>query len=230
MRFKDLSFDSLNHKILLQRLENKSFDERATNLVENFLSARTQRVVLNRIESEWINLKRGIPQGTVLGPLLFKNYVNDWAKTVKKDCTGFQYAVDTFLFTSDNDKISSKTELEPNISKTIDFFAKAQLVVNEQKTEYIVLSSRKRLSNTVLNVAESNTVKYLGVIIDSELNIDGKVKKILQRMACGIAILKTLNKSLPEKTKTLLLNAIVIRHLHFSAFVLKGLQNSLLTI
>ena len=105
--------------------------------------------------------------------------------------------------------------------------------VNEQKTEYIVFSTRKRLSNTVLNVdkekiAESNSVKYLGVIIYSQLKFDGEVKKILQRMACGIKVLDTLSKSTPENPKILLLNAIIISHLHYSALISIPLQNSLL--
>ena len=106
--------------------------------------------------------------------------------------------------------------------------------MNKQKTEYIVFSTRKKLTNTVLNVdnerlAESNSVKYLGVITDSKLEFVGEVKKILQRMACGIKVLNTLSISLPEKTKGLLLNAIVISHLHYSALVLIGLLKSLLT-
>ena len=140
--------------------------------------------------------KRGVLQGTILGPLLFNIYVNDLAKIVEKRCTVVQYADDTFLFTLATDEISSKTKLEHNISKSIDFLAKSQLAVNKQKTEYIVFSTRKRLTNTVLNVdneriAESNIVKYLGVIIDSKLKFDGEVEKILQRMACGINVLKT---------------------------------------
>ena len=97
-----------------------------------------------------------------------------------------------------------------------------------------MFSTRKRLTNTVLNVdneriAESNSVKYLGVIFDSKLKFDGEVKKILQRMACGIKVLNTLSKSLPEKTKVFLLDAIVISHLNYSALILIGLQKSLLT-
>ena len=72
-------------------------------------------------------------------------------------------------------------------------------------------------------------MKYLGVIIDSKLKFDGEVKKNLQRMACGIKVLNTLNKSLLEKTKILLLNALVISHLHYSALNLIGLQKSLIT-
>ena len=121
--FLDLSkaFDSINHKKLIQRLENIGFDERATNLIESFLSETTHRVVLNRIESDWINLKRGVPQSTILGPPIFNIYVNILAKIVEKDCTVVQYADDTFLFTSDIDEISSKIKLEHNISKIIDF-------------------------------------------------------------------------------------------------------------
>ena len=165
---------------------------------------------------------------------MFTIYVKDLAKILEKDCTVVQYADDTFRFTFDTDEISSKTKLEHNISKIIDFFAKSQFVVNKQKTEYIVFSTMKRLTNTVSNVdnervAEPNSVKYLGLIIDSKLKFDGEVRKILQRMACGIKVLNTLSKSLPVKRKVLLLNAIIICHLHYSAIILIGLQKSLLT-
>ena len=83
------------------------------------MSERTQRVVLNGTESYWISLKKVVPQGNILGTLLFKIYVNDLAKIVEKDCTVVQNADDTFLFTSD--EISSETKIEHNISKIIKF-------------------------------------------------------------------------------------------------------------
>ena len=126
----------------MRRLENIGFDEHATNLIKNYLIERTQRVVLNGIESDWIKLKRGVPQCTVIGPLLFKIYVNDLAKVVEKDCTVVQYADDTFLFTSDTDELLSKTKLEYNISKTIDFCKVP--VSGEQKKHNILCSAPGR--------------------------------------------------------------------------------------
>ena len=70
-----------------------------------------QTVVLNGIESDCLNLKRGVPHGTFLRPLLFNIYVNDLAKIAEKDCTVVQYA-DTFLFTSGTDELSTKTKLK----------------------------------------------------------------------------------------------------------------------
>ena len=78
-------------------------------------------------------------------------------------------------------------------------------------------------------IPELNSVKYLGVIIDSKLKFDGEAEKILQGMACGIKVLNTLSKSLPEKTKIFFLNVILIFHIQFSALFLIGLQKSLLT-
>ena len=95
------------------------------------MSERTQIVVLNGNESDWINLKRGFTQGTILGPLLFNIYVNNLAKIVEKDCTVVQYADDTFLFTLNTDELSSKTKLEHNISKIIIF---CKIAVNGEQT------------------------------------------------------------------------------------------------
>ena len=97
-----------------------------------------------------------------------------------------------------------------------------------------MFSTWKSLTKDVLNIdkeriAESNSVKYLGVTIDSKLKFDGEVKKILQRTTCGKKVLNTLSKSLPEKTEILLLKAKGISHLHYSALILIGLQKSLLT-
>ena len=133
--FLDLSrpFDSINHKILLRRIENIGFDEDNTNLTENCLSERSQRFVLNEIESDWINLKRGVPQGTVLGPLIFNTHVNDLTKIVEKDCTVVQYADDTFLFHSTLMKYRQKQNLNITSQKFLFFFCKVPVSGEHKK-------------------------------------------------------------------------------------------------
>ena len=80
-------------------------------------------------------------------------------------------------------------------------------MVNKQKTEYIVLSTTKRLTNTVLKVdneqiAESINTKYIFVFIDSKLKVDGEVKKIVQKIACGTKVSITLSNVYQRKRKS----------------------------
>ena len=86
-----------------------------------------QKVKFSQFESEWIQLSRGVPQGTVLGPLLFNIYVNDINKTINNDCDVVQYADDTFLFCIGHDLEITKSKLENNIDRLIEFFESHEL-------------------------------------------------------------------------------------------------------
>ena len=76
--FLDLSkaFDSISHDILLEKLKALNFDSNAVSMINSFLRFRIQKVILPSCTSDWIQLYRGVPQGTVLGPLLFNIHVN----------------------------------------------------------------------------------------------------------------------------------------------------------
>ena len=94
------AFDSISHEILPQKLMMLKFDDNAMSMMESFLTNRQQKVTLPSGCSEWIQLYQGVPQGTLLGPLLFNIYVNYMQQMIGETSELVQYADDTMIYTS----------------------------------------------------------------------------------------------------------------------------------
>ena len=137
----DLSkaFDSISHNLLLAKLKSFNFDTSAINMIESFLKNRSLKVVLQNVSSDWIQLHQGVPQGTILGPLLFNLYVNSMINTIIKPCELVQYADDTFLFVANENIEEAIRHLELNISKMVHFFQCHRLNLNKTKTDFIII-------------------------------------------------------------------------------------------
>ena len=189
-----------------------------------------QKVKISNYESNWIALNRGVPQGTVLGPLLFNIYVNYMKDDTDVNSNIIQYADDTFIFCSGKTISESKLHLEKSIAKLILFFRKNELNVNESKTESIIFGAHKKnkteeIVDNGCTVLEKKVVKYLGVHIDCNLSFDEQIKNVLRKMAVGIKVIYSIKNIFPEKTKSPLLNALVLSHLHNQLFCSQVLKN-----
>ena len=162
----DLSkaFDCLNHDLLIAKLNAYGFSKRALKTIQSYLSSRWQKVKIENNFSEWFELETGVPQGSVLGPLLFNIYLNDLLLFIK-DGEVCNFADDTTIFVCDKDLNVVKDKLEKSADSAIEWFRLNYLKLNTDKCKLIVVGRKShpitvRVGNSI--VEEEKFVKLLG--------------------------------------------------------------------
>ena len=143
--FVDLTkaFHSINHELLLQKLDRYGFRGTPLEWFRSFLTGRKQRVVVGREESLWFDLHSGVPQGSILGPILFSLFVNDLPVSLTRSEV-MLYPDDTTIYLSDSNTLSLKECLSQDLVALSTWIADNGLTMNTQKTQFIVLSKRGR--------------------------------------------------------------------------------------
>ena len=130
------AFDAVNHQILLHKLYNYGIRGRAYNLIKVYLGNRLQKVKLNNINSQFQSVNMGVPQGTILGPLLFLLYINDLLRDIPKD-TIASYADDTAVITTAKTWKEVETKMHETLYKILTWLALNKLSLNTNKTVYM---------------------------------------------------------------------------------------------
>ncbi len=224
----DLSkaFDVVDHSILLRKLVSYGIRGSALKWFTNYFDGRRQRVVIGSARSEWSIIKRGVPQGSILGPLLFTLYVNDLPHAVK-ECTVKQYADDTTLYSSSDSPAGLEHKLSSDLDEVNKWVDKNKLRINEKKTQMLLMSRRRRANeldevNIVLDgraVSRSESVKYLGVMVDDKLKWKEQIAAVRRKSFAGLAKIRRLRDVLPVSTKIKLYNALVLPHVDYCSVV-----------
>ena len=214
----DLSkaFDCLNHDLLIAKLHAYGFNKDSLYLIRNFLKNRWQRVKINTSFSSWYELLVGVPQGSVLGPLLFNIYLNDLF-FINENTNVCNYADDTTLHTSDQSLQVVLDHLENDSLLAIKWFEDNYMKLNPDKCHLLVAGHKyEKVSVKVGNetILESREEKLLGIKIDNNLKFKTHIYEICKKAGSKLtAIARQCNMLSFEKLRTLLLSFV---HSQFS--------------
>ena len=179
----DLSkaFDTLPHDLLIAKLNAYGLEYDSLKLIYNYLTNRKQRCKVGSAFSSWDEIKDGVPQGTVLGPLLFNIFINDLFFSIKESSI-CNWADDQTLYAYGHTLIESIYKLENDMSNTLRWFKSNRMVANPEKFQIMFLGTRKKIDLVIdINGKTSRTtssVILLGIDIDWKMTFNKHVKQI----------------------------------------------------
>ena len=176
--FVDLqkAFDTVDHKILLAKLNHCGIHGVSNDWFKSYLSNRNQYVSINGYESGLAALNCGIPQGSVLGPLLFLLYINDLNQAIKF-CKVHHFADDTNLLCLSNSIKKLNKLVNADLKHLVNWLNANKISLNVKKTEMVIFKSKHKKFEGDLKIKfcgkrpyPTDSVKYLGVKIDTNLS------------------------------------------------------------
>ena len=179
----DLSkaYDCIPHDLLLPKLEACDFSLESLNLMNSNLTNRLQRVKVNGTYSSWQQVKSGVPKGSVLGPLLFNLFINDFIYVIQ-DSEVCNFANDNTMYAFDDDIETILRLFRGDINNALQWFKYNEMAANPDKFQFISMGLEKgqKLSLEIngISIRTFEEVKFLGVTIDSKLQFQSYVEAI----------------------------------------------------
>ena len=213
------AFDLVDHEILVQKLKCYNFDSQALEWFKSYLQNRQQSVYIGNTASKFNQIKAGVPQGSVLGPVLFLIYINDLPLHVRHSQIAL-FADDTTIHQSSKSIKSIEDNMQKDLENINKWCDENKMKINENKTNSMLISTKQKLSKlpkstldlsindvTLANVEKQ---KLLGVEIDSNLEYTDHIDKMCKNISSKLALLKRIKRYLTIDYRKIFYNGYIL--------------------
>jgi len=243
------AFDTVDHQILLKKLSNLGVRGIELEWFRNYLSNRKQYVYINEKSSSLLSILIGVPQGSILGPLLFLIYINDLPQC--NSLNNSLFADDTMLLESHEDLPSLVEKINSEFHKIVNYFQFNKLALHKDKTKFIVFFKNKnfiapdlflnfnqincavqdenlKFKMSCVNDLDDPKIKFLGVFIDPLLTFKNHIAHINSKISTGLFFLRSARHILNEKSLKYMYYSLVHCHLIYAIHIYSCSSENLL--
>ena len=213
------AFDTIDHSLVLNKLEYYGIRGVTLNWLQSYLSNRKQFVTVNGIESKNLNVKCGVPQGSILGPILFILYINDICNC-SKIMNFILFADDTNSFLTGSDVNELCVKVTSELEKLKIWFRLNKLSLNVSKTNFMIFCKKKIQTNCSIyfdgeRIERVSETKFLGIIIDDKLSWKNHVSYLCKKLQKSMGILRKVKYLLKSSTLLTLYNSLFLPYMMY---------------
>ncbi len=226
--FLDLkkAFDTVDHSILLRKLKSLGVSDLCEKWFHSYLHERMQRTKVDGVCSTDHVVSHGVPQGSILGPLLFVIFINDLCDTVEL-CGTSMYADDTAIFYMAKDADDLRLSIQYDLQSISYWMSENRLSLNTSKTKFMMLGSKAKLNNVPRFTVSLNgdpienveSFKYLGMTVDNQLTFHHHIDKVIDKTSTKLGLLYKTRWLFDENTALMLYKALIIPHFDFGSII-----------
>ena len=229
------AFDTVDHDILLAKLDYYGIRGVTNNWFRSYLSNRKQFVSVNNVESDTATMHYGVPQGSVLGPLLFLIYINDLHKAIKYSTT-CHFADDTAILYPNQSLKQLQKHVNIDLKLLCKWLKANKISLNASKTELMIFRNPHKIINFNLKIKidgkiifPSQKIKYLGIILDPHLNGSAHVSYIAPKLNRAIGMLAKLRHFVSHDTILSVYYAIFASIMNYGCIIWGQIPNQHIT-
>ena len=216
------AYDCLPHDLIVAKFEAYGLSKDNLKLLLDYLEGRKQRVKIGSSYSFWSDVKRGVPQGSILGPLFFNVFINDLFMFIES-CEICNFADDNTLYSSGIELSSILENLKHDMKTILKWFRINSLKANPGKFQFMILGKKqcnevKLIINSIV-INESNAVELLGITIDNKLTFNEHINNLCRNASYKLYALRRIRKYLTQDQAKLLYNAFINSQFNYAPII-----------